>query len=264
MGESVLNSTVYMSDVSAGWKKNVPQKVEDLFQLLKPQDRFDRKDLVGVKLHFGEAGSTAYVRPQYVRRVVDCLKKLKARPFLTDTNTLYVGSRAEAWSHLGTAFDNGFTREITGAPVIIADGLRGNNSVDVTVNGRHVSEAHIGADIHYADGLVVLTHFKGHELSGFGGTIKNVGMGCAARKGKLEQHSNISPKVSKKRCIGCGECIDWCRGGAIQLEGEGREAKAQITPRELYRVRGVYPHMPSKRDSNTVERVRPIVYGKDG
>lgn len=225
-----MSSTVYMSDVSAGWKKNVAQKVADLFELLKPSDRFNRKDLVAVKLHFGEAGNTAYIRPQFVRRVVDRLKELKVRPFLTDTNTLYVGSRAEAWSHLNTAFDNGFTREITGAPVIIADGLRGNNSVEVAVNGRHVSEAHIGADIHHADGLVVLTHFKGHELSAFGGAIKNVGMGCSARKGKLEQHSNISPKVSKKKCIGCGECIDWCKGGAIQLQGEGREAKAHISP----------------------------------
>jgi uncharacterized Fe-S center protein len=210
-----------MADISAGWKKNVSQKVAELFDLLKPGDRFGRKDLVAIKLHFGEAGNTGYIRPQYVRRVVDRLKELKSRPFLTDTNTLYVGSRAEAWSHLSTAFDNGFTREITGAPVIIADGLRGNNRVTIPVGGRHVSEAHIGADIHHADGLVVMSHFKGHELSSFGGAIKNMGMGCASREGKLDQHSNISPKVSKKKCIGCGECVAWCRGGAIELQEEG-------------------------------------------
>lgn len=223
-----MAATVYMAGLSASWKKNVSSKVSDLFDLLKPSEHLSRKDLVALKLHFGEAGNTAYIRPQYVRCVVDRLKELKTKPFLTDTNTLYVGSRAEAHSHLSTAYDNGFTREITGAPLIIADGLRGNSSVHVPVNGRHVNEAHIGADIHNADALVVLTHFKGHELAGFGGAIKNVGMGCASRKGKLEQHSNISPAVSKKKCIGCGECIDWCRGGAIELVGEGNRRKARI------------------------------------
>jgi uncharacterized Fe-S center protein len=225
-----LPSTVYMTDLSAGWKKNVLSKVSDLFERMEPADRFKPGDLVAVKLHFGERGSTAYIRPQYVRRVVDRLIELKTRPFLTDTNTLYVGSRTEAHSHLTTAFENGFTREITGAPIVIADGLRGNSSVTVPLDGRHITEAHIGADIHNADALVVLTHFKGHELSGFGGALKNVGMGCAAREGKLVQHSNLSPTVNPKKCIGCGECTDWCRGEAIELHGEGPGRKARINP----------------------------------
>jgi uncharacterized Fe-S center protein len=219
-----------MTDMTANWKKSIPAKVSDLFELLKPADCFAPKDLVAVKLHFGEAGNTAYIRPQYVRRVVDRLKALQARPFLTDTNTLYVGSRTEAWSHLATAFDNGFTREVTGAPVIIADGLRGSNMVKIARRGRHVTNAHIAADIHHADGLVVLTHFKGHELSGFGGALKNLGMGCASREGKLEQHSNIAPKVRKKKCIGCGECIVWCKGGAISLHEDGETTHAEINP----------------------------------
>lgn len=225
-----MTSVVYMSDMSADWKKSVADKVVDLFERVEPAEAFGRKDLVAVKLHFGEMGNTGYIRPQFVRKVVDRLNELRTKPFLTDTNTLYVGSRTEACSHLGTAFDNGFTREITGAPVIIADGLRGNNRVDVEVDGRHVNTAHIASDIHYADGLVVLTHFKGHELSGFGGALKNVGMGCASREGKLEQHSNISPKVVAKKCIGCGECTVWCRGGAISLKGEGKERKSVIDP----------------------------------
>ncbi len=219
-----------MTDLSAGWKKSLTDKVADLFDQTKPAEIFCRKDLVAVKLHFGEAGNTAHIRPQYVRKVVDRLKELHAKPFVTDTNTLYLGSRTEAWSHLVTAFDHGFTREVTGAPAIIADGLRGNNSVRVPVKGRHVKDAHIAADIHYADGVVVLTHFKGHELSGFGGALKNLGMGCASREGKLEQHSNISPKVNKKKCIGCGECVVWCKGRAITVEGEGKARKAQINP----------------------------------
>ena len=225
-----MGSMVFMADLSANWKTSIPAKVSNLFDRLNPGDVFEAKDLVAVKIHFGEAGSTAYVRPQYVRRIVDGLKSLEVKPFLTDTNTLYVGSRTEAWTHLNTAFDNGFTREVIGAPVIIADGLRGNNKIEVTAAGRHVKRAHISADIHHADGLVVLSHFKGHELSGFGGALKNVGMGCASREGKLEQHSNISPKVNKKKCIACGECVVWCRGGAIEIRGDGEEAKAEITP----------------------------------
>ena len=225
-----MSAIVFATDLSANWKKSVPAKVSDLFDRLSPQEVFERRDLVAVKIHFGEAGSTAHIRPQFVRRVLDRLNNLQLQPFLTDTNTLYVGSRTEARTHLITAFDNGFTREITGAPVIIADGLRGNNKVEVTANGRHVRRAHIAADIHNSDGLVVLSHFKGHELSGFGGALKNVGMGCASREGKLGQHSNISPKVSRKKCIACGECVVWCRGGAIEIRGEGDEAKAHITP----------------------------------
>ncbi|MDQ7781699.1 MAG: DUF362 domain-containing protein [Desulfomonilaceae bacterium] len=225
-----MPSRVFMTDLSAGWKKNVSTKITELFETLDPANYFNPGDLIAVKIHFGERGNTAYIRPQFVRCIIDRLSQLKVKPFLTDTNTLYVGSRAEAQSHLCTAFDNGFTREITGAPVIIADGLRGNNGVEVTVNGSHVKRAHIGSDIHNADGLVVLTHFKGHELSAFGGALKNVGMGCAAREGKLEQHSNISPKVSKKKCIGCGECVVWCRGGAIELHEVRSGRKAEINP----------------------------------
>jgi len=225
-----MTSQVYMIDMSASWKKSVPAKVSDLFNTLNPGEFFKPKDLIAIKIHFGEAGNTAHIRPQFVRRVADILKNIGTKPFLTDTNTLYAGSRIEAWSHLCTAYDNGFTREVTGAPVIIADGLRGNSDVKVPLNGAHIKNAYIGADIHYADGLVVMTHFKGHELSGFGGTIKNLGMGCASRKGKLDQHSNISPRVNLKKCVGCGECISWCRGSAISLSGEKKVRKAHIDP----------------------------------
>lgn len=226
----MLPATVYMADMAAGWKKNVSGKISDIFDLLDPGELFRPKDLVAVKLHFGEVGNTAHIRPQYVRRIVDRLKDLQTRPFLTDTNSLYVGSRSDAWSHLCTAFDNGFTREVTGAPVIIADGLRGNNQLNVQTQGRHIKQARIGMDIQQADGLVVLSHFKGHEVSGFGGAIKNVGMGCASRSGKLEQHSTISPKVKRKKCIGCGDCLAWCRGEAIEIRGKGPGRKARINP----------------------------------
>ncbi len=225
-----MGSKVYAVDLSAGWKKSVPAKVLDLLSKLNSAEALSKKDLVAIKLHFGESGNTAHIRPQFVRKVVDFLKQIGTKPFLTDTNTLYVGSRTEAWSHLNTAFDNGFTRDVTGAPAVIADGLRGSNQVIVPIDGKHVKNAHIAADIYNADALVVLSHFKGHELSGYGAAIKNVGMGCAAREGKLEQHSNISPSVNQKKCIGCGECVVWCRGKAIELRGAPKEKKAYINP----------------------------------
>ncbi len=225
-----MASTVYVTDLQADWKQSVIKKVGALFDLLKPDEIFKRKDLVAVKLHFGEAGNTAHIRPQFVRRIVEHLRAIGTVPFLTDTNTLYRGSRTQACSHLATAFDNGFTREITSAPLIIADGLRGNSQARFEVDGRHIKQAHIASDIYNADGLVVLSHFKGHELTAFGGALKNLGMGCASREGKLEQHSNISPKVSKKKCVGCGECAVWCRGDAITFEGDDEDRRAHITP----------------------------------
>jgi uncharacterized Fe-S center protein len=225
-----LAATVFFTDLSAGFKRSLPSKVSNLFAKLEPEKVIRKRDLVAIKIHFGEAGGTAFIRPQLVRKVVDRLLELKSKPFLTDTNTLYVGSRAESYSHLVTAFENGFTREVTGAPVMISDGLRGSNSIGVAVDGTHIKQAHIAADIHNADALIVLTHFKGHELSGFGGTLKNLGMGCASREGKLDQHSDISPKVKEKLCIGCGDCISWCRGGAISLKGEGKQKKSLINP----------------------------------
>ncbi len=224
------SATVYVTDLHADWKQNVIDKVGALFDLLKPDQIFKPNDMIGIKLHFGEAGNTAYIRPQFVRRIVERLKAIGMIPFLTDTNTLYRGSRTNACSHLATAFENGFAREITSAPLIIADGLRGSSQTRIAVNGRHIKQAHIASDIDNADGLVVLTHFKGHELTGFGGALKNLGMGCASREGKLEQHSNISPKVSKKKCIGCGDCAVWCKGGAITLDETNEVRQARITP----------------------------------
>jgi uncharacterized Fe-S center protein len=110
--------------------------------------------------------------------------------------------------------------------VIIADGLRGKSEVAVPIDGKNFKNVYIGAEIHAADALIAVAHFKGHELSGFGGTIKNVGMGCASRKGKLAQHSSVTPKIKRKKCIGCGECVAHCVQGALRLEQD----KAVIDP----------------------------------
>jgi len=221
-----MSSTVFFADLRATIKRNIIDKIGDLLDRVDLARRIKPNGTVAVKLHFGERGNTAYVRPIFLRKIVDRVHSLEGKPFLTDTNTLYGGSRADAVSHLITAVENGFDYTVVRAPLIIADGLRGNASVQVPIDGRiyrHVSIAH---EIHYADSLIAVTHFKGHELSGFGGTIKNLGMGCASRRGKLSQHSTVAPKVKRKGCTGCGTCVEWCPVNAIEL----REEKAVILP----------------------------------
>ncbi len=188
--------------------------------------RRKKRPLVAVKLHFGEKGNTSFIRPLYVRWVVDKLWDYGARPFLTDANTVYVGTRAEAASHLATAIENGFAYAVVRAPLIIADGLRGTAEVEVEINQEIFASVFLGEAVVAAEALVSLAHFKLHELSGFGGAIKNVGMGCASRRGKLAQHSNIAPQVNQKKCTGCGDCVVHCAQEAINLEAE----KAVIDP----------------------------------
>jgi len=178
-------------------------------------------ELVAVKMHFGESRVTGHVRPRFMRRVVGWLQKQGASPFLTDTNTLYRGSRADTVSHLRAAAEHGFTFQALGAPVVIAGGLRGTTEAVVPVPGRFVTNAAIGPEFVKADALLSVAHFKGHEVTGFGGTLKNLGMGCASRAGKLDMHSTTRPYV-KPSCNACGVCVSWCPEDAITV-GETAE-----------------------------------------
>lgn len=220
-----MKSRVYFADLRAKPGSSVVGKVGHLLEALDLGSRVKERALVAVKVHFGEAGNTAYVRPVFLRKVVDIIKQAGGRPFLTDANTLYVGSRSESVGHLTTAICNGFCYAVVGAPLIIADGLRGGNEAAVTVNLKRFKKVYIGSEIVCANAIVGVAHFKCHELSGFGGTIKNLGMGCASRKGKLAQHSTVSPTVSRKKCEGCGECVEYCARKAIALV----ERKASIS-----------------------------------
>jgi uncharacterized Fe-S center protein len=163
-----------------------------------------------------------------VRKVVEEIAAAGGKPFLTDTNTLYLGGRSNAADHLRTAVGNGFAYSVTDAPIVVADGLRGESAVRIPVAGRIFRDVSIGAEIANADAMVVLTHFKGHELSGFGGAIKNLGMGCASRAGKLAQHSSVSPFVDPDGCSGCGTCVAHCPSGAVSV----LSGKALIDPKE--------------------------------
>ena len=179
---------------------------------------------VAIKMHFGELGNLAYLRPNYAKVVADLCKEQGGMPFLTDCNTLYPGSRKNALEHLTCAQLNGFWPMTTGCQVIIADGLRGTDEVEVPVpNGEYCKTAKIGRAIMDADIFISLSHFKGHESTGFGGAIKNIGMGCGSRAGKMEQHAQGKPMVAPRRCVGCRRCATQCAHGAITF-GEDRKA----------------------------------------
>ncbi|MBN1102477.1 MAG: DUF362 domain-containing protein [Deltaproteobacteria bacterium] len=221
-------SRVYYADLRATVKENLLAKIVRLLDMVELQALVPPRSLVAIKLHFGEKGNTAFIRPNFIRAVVDRVKTLGAFPFLTDCNTLYVGTRGDSVSHLKTAIENGFAYAVVNAPLIIADGLRGASSKPVRIDREILKTAYIGREIVEADVLIGIAHFKGHELSGFGGAIKNLGMGCASRQGKLVQHSGLSPKVIRRKCVACGECVEHCAQSAISI----KDKKAGIDPRK--------------------------------
>jgi uncharacterized Fe-S center protein len=230
-------SPVFFSDLKVESGKTLLDKLDILLDRADLKGKIREKDLVAIKLHFGEKGNTAYVRPIFLRRVVDRVKQYKGKPFLTDTNTLYTGARSEAVSHLNTAVENGFAESVVNAPVLIADGLRGNSAVKVRIDKPIFKTVSIAREIYMTDALITVTHFKGHELSGFGGALKNLGMGCASREGKLSQHSTISPQVDRKACKGCETCLSWCAQEAISMLSlksgvEAKRGNAFIDPKK--------------------------------
>jgi len=230
-----MKSQVFFADRRTGPGKNLLDKLVSLLDRSNLREKIREKDLVAVKLHFGEKGNTAFVQPLFVRRLVEQVKRYKGKPFLTDTNTLYTGARSEAVSHLTTAYEHGFAYSVVNVPVIIADGLRGNSAIKVRIDKPLFKTVSIAHDIWMADVLLCVTHFTGHELSGFGGALKNLGMGCASREGKLSQHSNISPTVKDKSCSSCKQCLRWCPAEAISMinpEVEKKRAIALIDPKK--------------------------------
>lgn len=214
-----MASKVYFADLRADVHENLQQKLTRLMKTAGMGDIDFRDKFVAIKLHFGEPGNLAFLRPNWARTVADFVKERGGKPFLTDCNTLYVGGRKNALDHMDSAMLNGFNPMTTGCQIIIGDGLKGSDEVEVpVVGGEYVKNAKIGRAVMDADVFISLTHFKGHEEAGFGGCLKNIGMGCGSRAGKMEQHNAGKPHVAQKHCIGCGQCRKICAYGAPIIE----------------------------------------------
>lgn len=211
-------SKVYFSDLRALPGTNLIQKLKKLMLAAGIKNIDFEKKMVAIKIHFGEPGNLSYLRPNYAKAVADLIKSLGGRPFLTDCNTLYVGRRKDALEHMEAAYENGFSPFSTGCHIIIADGLKGTDDIEVPVHGGElVKNAKIGHAIMDADVFISLNHFKGHEAAGFGGALKNIGMGCGSRAGKMEMHCSGKPDVDLQKCTGCHTCAKNCAQGAISF-----------------------------------------------
>ena len=210
---------VYFTDFRVGLGTNLMLKLQKVCKAAGIGNIDMDGKFVAIKMHFGELGNLSYLRPNYAKAVADLVKEQGGMPFLTDCNTLYPGSRKHALEHLDCANLNGFNTTTTGCQIIIADGLRGMDDVAVPVeNGEYVKKAKIGRAIMDADVFISLAHFKGHEMTGFGGAIKNIGMGCGSRAGKMEQHCSGKAAVHEELCRGCRRCAKECGSDAITYE----------------------------------------------
>lgn len=192
-------------------------KLGKLFEMSQFISNLDENDKVAIKTHFGERGNTTFLNPAYARKIVDLLDEANVKAFLTDTNTLYHYYRTNSVDHLETAYQHGYNYPVVNVPVIIADGLNGNNEVEVEINGKLFKKAKIAGDIYESDAMIVLSHFKGHCMCGFGGAIKNLAMGCASRNGKKDQHKLVRPIISKIGCLACRVCEQMCPEEAITV-----------------------------------------------
>ena len=219
------SSKVYFTDFrTPAYGDSVLKKLQKLIKRAGIAEMDLDGKFVAIKMHFGEHGNISFLRPNWARAVVDVVKELGGKPFLTDCNTMYPGYRKNAIEHLYCAWENGFTPLAVGCPVIIGDGLKGTDDVEVpVVGGEFVQKAKTGRAIMDADVIISLTHFKGHETTGFGGTIKNIGMGSGSRAGKKEQHSSGKATIIADLCRGCRKCRKECANNGLVFDEQSRK-----------------------------------------
>ena len=211
-----MASKVYFVPTKDGVSKDErAQAALKIFQAASVSDKIEEGEYVAVKLHVGDQNNVTAIPPETIRPLVDEIKKKKGLPFLTETSTLYKGVRMNAVTHIMHAVSRGFTIENTGAPFIMADGLAGDSEKAVAIDGVLFKEVSVAKEARMSDFLLVISHMTGHMVAGFGATIKNLGMGLASRKGKLRQHSSMSPEVIPASCVMCGKCLQWCPVDAI-------------------------------------------------
>ena len=218
-----MASKVYFTNLRTNPSSNLLDKMERLARKAGIANIDFKNQFVAIKIHFGEPGNLAYIRPNYAARMVRLIRSLGGKPFLTDSNTLYSGGRSNAVDHLKAAMENGFNPISADCNVIIADGLKGTDYREIEIDGKYCKAPKIGAAIADADIVISMNHFKGHEQAGFGGALKNLGMGSASVGGKLELHSASQPKINTDNCIGCDICVKHCAHDAIHLNNRKAE-----------------------------------------
>ncbi|MCL2818506.1 MAG: DUF362 domain-containing protein [Actinomycetia bacterium] len=217
-------SEVFFAPMRTTKKRSLVERAGIALQKAGLDEVISEGDLVAIKLHVGEAGNSGFVNPIFIREVVSLIKELGGKPFLTDANTLYSGQRRNAVDHMSCAVHNGFSFATVEAPFIVADGLLGHDWTDVVVDGKHCESVRMGTAAVEADAMVVVSHVKGHGVAGFGGAIKNVGMGLGARSAKQRMHSDVKPEVNAAECSHCYKCIKWCPAKAITVNPDTRAA----------------------------------------
>ena len=216
-----MKSKVYFISLSpVDNLQTINQKLEKLLAQSALFSYVKKDDALVVKVHFGEEGNTGFVLPEHLRVICADIIKQGATACLSDANTLYRGRRLNSQDHWKLAQEHGFTKETTGVEVVIPDDTQDKEVIDVQINQKFIQHAKLARLFVDAKSLAVVSHFKGHILTGFGGALKNVGMGCASRAGKLAQHCDVAPVVHVDRCIGCGECEKICPVKAIHLENK--------------------------------------------
>lgn len=217
------SSKVYFTDMRALPGTSLQQKLAKLIKKAGIDQIDFAHKYVAIKIHFGEPGNLSFLRPNFAKTVVDVVKELGGMPFLTDCNTLYVGRRKNALDHIDAAYENGYSPFSTGCQILIGDGLKGTDEIDVpVVGGEYIKNAHIGRAVMDADIFISLNHFKGHEATGFGGALKNIGMGCGSRAGKMDMHCGGKPAVDPDSCCRCGVCAKNCAHSAISFDAAGK------------------------------------------
>jgi hypothetical protein len=250
-----MSSPVFLIPAAADEDPEVlSRKARDAYLRTGLNDELAKEDFVALKIHFGEKHNTGYIRPAWLRGLIREVGKKTPRAFLTDSNTLYVGHRSNSVEHIRLAWSHGFTPDGIDVPVIIADGLIGRDAREPKgeLSARHspgelspgrvrreqipgqspgplppgkgdhvrVTAPKIASAFLHSDALICLSHATGHVQTGIGAALKNMGMGCASRAGKLDQHSVAHPRVTPKACRNCGLCFDYCPAKAIvQAEG---------------------------------------------
>lgn len=197
--------------------ESIQKKTEQLWIASGLSKLVSKDNFVAIKMHLGEDGGKGFIKSELVKPIVKQIKQSQAKPFITDSSTLYRGRRTNAVDHIELAYEHGFTYDKVGCPIIISDGLKGEHNLSAKADGNVLKNIHMSGIVGVVDTIIGLAHATGHMLTAYGGAIKNIGMGLASRGGKLAQHSGTRPKVDIDKCLGCKICSMWCPSNAITV-----------------------------------------------